>query len=719
VAKQPGYRGVYTGSAPGGTNVSVALPSTTKNGDLLVVLGAVDYGPASNPKGAPSSGGVTEWTVHQVGFDTTSNGLHSVIATMRSTQDGARNVVFPNPSSAQADCAYIVAVVDGTTVDPNNPVTVPADVEYATSGTSLTAPAVTPGADQSLVLWCFATRTGSTTATIFTTTGSKLVERGSRTYVTAAMYGVYLTSAATRAAFTVSASGGAAAVRTAATIVVNGAPDPTPQNPTAPKLTTLKDRFETLSATLWPTRTNSGGASPTHDAKRRALSIPATMVGGNPNYAAGRSAEAYSFWSASTLLFRVVRVPEGGTANAQAWVKQPDAQGVGRVGFEWRVTPEGTFLDFIGQLAGYAPLGTTVTVPYNEHVHRWLAIEVTSAGHLVWYSSPNGLDFVVQRSLAAAEVPAWLTSRNDLAASFEAFRSAGTSSGFVYEFIVDDVNMNPEPAPTFTPVLTGGTTTFAANFAAADAVAAGYKNDSWQRQTATGGMGQVDNALLPWPPPIVDAPFGRSGRALPLRLPDAHRRYEVMPPTQYADGELWYVGFSFLFEADLDRVAEAGNFYQIVWQLHHAPDSGSPPIGFEVRSRRLCLAGGYGRPEPSTGLSAGGTYQWEHRINSYGEPEPNRWIDVVMGIGMWSAPNSGRIDVWLDGVQHVTNLVPASGTNIPGAGDLAYPKHGIYHDGGNRGGTVWFANYREGTSYAAVAPPSGVVGPYGDVIAEP
>jgi hypothetical protein len=334
----------------------------------------------------------------------------------------------------------------------------------------------------------------------------------------------------------------------------------------------------------------------------------------------------------------------------------------------------------------------------------------------VWYTSPDGVTWTVQRSIAAAEVPAWLTTRQDLAASFEGFRTAGTSSGNVYVFIIDDVNLGPEAPPNFVLPLTGGTTIFAPNWNAADNVAAGYTNNPDQRQSRTSGMGDT---TVPYPVPITDAPFGRSGRAMPFRIPDDYRRLEITPPTEYADGEVWFAGFSFLIEADMDRVAQIGGYYQILWQLHHAPDSGSPPIGLEVRDNRIIIAGGANRKEPSTGLSAGTNYRYEKYVSTYGNVEPYRWIDVVMGIGMWSAPNSGRFDLWLDGVQHLENYVPRCGTNIPGDGDLAYPKHGIYHSGENRGCTVWFANYREGTSYAAVAPPTGLVGPYGDVIAEP
>lgn len=708
MAQQPGYRGIVSGSAPGGTNCTVTLPSATKAGDWLVVFGQVDYGPASVPKTGPT-GNVSNWLVRMTGYDTSSNGLHFVVGTAKATADGASVLTFPNPSSASADVSYLVVVVNGATVDPTTPFTIAGPTAtgvVSSTAAPVTAPAVTPPTNNSLVLWAYAIRTGSLTVTQFTNTTNKLAEKGSRTYVTGAVYGVYTTSQAQRAALTQTVATNA--VWAAGTIVVNGAPD-APTTPTAPKISTLTDRFTSLIASLWPTRNYSA-----LDTLRDAASIQCTMTNGQPNYATWRSAEAYSFLDA-TFSFRIRLAPDGGTANAQAWIKQPDSQGVGRVGFELRVTALGVIaLDFIGQGANYAPLGTTESVPYDQHVHRWCRLDCSAAGVLTWYTSVDGVNWTSRRTGVAA--PTWMTTRNDLAASFEGFRTAGTSSGFTYAFVVDDVNLLPEAAPTFTPLMTGGAVLFAPNWAAADNVAAGYTNNPDQRQSRTSGMGDTG---VPYPVPILDAPYGRSGRAMPFRIPDDYRRLEVTPPTEYADGDYLWVGFSFLVEGDMDRVAQRGGYYQIIWQLHHASASGLPLVGLEVRDSRLIVAGGSNRPDPVTGATnTGNTYRYERYLTSYGEVVPGRWIDVVMAIGLWSAINSGRLDIWVDGVQHLTNYVPKCGTNLPGDGDVAYPKHGIYHDGSNRGCTVWFADYEEGTSYAAVAPPAGKVSAFGDQLLE-
>lgn len=709
MAVTPAIRETLVGGNTGtvSATTTVTTSANVRAGDLLVCFLGVDWGTAAQIN-TPSGSG---WTLRTTDNRTGSSHAHLKTFTRPVTTDGAQSVTVSSAAS-QTDTNIVLVVIDGNTIDPSNWLDAAAGGGSGASTTNTTAhiaPSVNTTQASDLLLYAV-TGASSAPGTYTTPASTSLVGSATSGFARTSVYGVVRTATGATTARTVTYS--KATLYASATITLKGGAPPV-TTPTAPKITTAQDRFATtIDTTRWPTRNYV-----TYDAARRAATVLATMTSGTPNYAALRTAESYSFLGA-TLSFRIRRAPEGGTANAQAWMKQPDGLGVGRVGFELRTVSGVTYLDFLGQTTGYASVGTTVTETYDEHVHRWLMVECSSAGWIAWYSSVDGVTWTTKRSITAGEVTAgapWATTRNDLAASFEAFRTAGTSSSNVNEFVVDDVNIGPEAEPAWTLPLTGGAVLWQPDWTKADNVAAGYTNNPDQRQSRTSGMGDT---TVPYPVPIVDAPFGRSGRAMPFSIPDDYRRLEVTPPTDYTDGDVFFVGFSMLVEADMDRVAQVGGYYQIVWQLHHASGSGSPPIGIEVRDSTIIVAGGANRPDPVTGATnTGNTWRYE-KYTGYGTVVAGKWIDVVMGVGMWSKVNSGRIDLWLDGVQYLAGYVPKCGTNLPGSGELAYPKHGIYHSGENRGCTVWIADYREGTSYAAVAP-SATVAAFGDVIAEP
>ena len=237
-----------------------------------------------------------------------------------------------------------------------------------------------------------------------------------------------------------------------------------------------------------------------------------------------------------------------------------------------------------------------------------------------------------------------------------------------------------------------GTTTWVADYAGATAVAAGYSNYDYNRQTA---LGNGAASGLAWPPPTEPAPFGLPGRALMLRLPDGGRRHEVVPTAQdYIDGNVVWVGFSCAFDADTPWQDATG--YQAIWQIRPDDSTGSPPVALELDDGQLVLTGGYGRP----GANPAGQYSYRQDL---GAVTPRRWFRVVLRLAVSSAPNSGRLDLWFDDVRVLTNFVPPPGTNYS-AGPMSL-KNGAYHDPANRGMTVWFADHKHGTGYQAVAPP--------------
>lgn len=270
-----------------------------------------------------------------------------------------------------------------------------------------------------------------------------------------------------------------------------------------------------------------------------------------------------------------------------------------------------------------------------------------------------------------------------------------TAQGGILTFATENTAAStPQEPEWLADASTVGATSWAANYAAADAVAAGYRN-------TVDGQGvpwNVEPSTLAWPPPIEAAPFGRPGRALPLRLRDASKRYEVEPGGTLTAGSWLWIGFSFCVDGDLDRWATD---YQTVWQIRPNDPTGSPPVSLEIfRDGGLHVSGGWNRPD-AAGVAQGSTYQYRTRL---ADIEPRRWYDLVAFLGVWQEPNAGRFDVWLDGAPVLANHRPKAGTTFPTQGTAAYLKNGLYHNVANRGGTVWTANHRHGSGYGAVDP---------------
>ena len=688
------------GNSASGYATSITVNSGSASpaeGDVLVLFAWNAYGSVTGTPTVDNS-----WSVVASTGGTQPQGITAIKAVTPAMVGVQATTVVGSPVAGTATIlhGFLVLVGGGASITPD-------DVAYAYDGyataagtrrqsTSLTAPSLTATAtsiDYELMLTSHCTYYGGSNAGLTMT-----APPDASSFFGPAINNYTMSRVARIANIT---ADGATGTRTATANIAtyNGsvsillrAPAPTP---TAPKISTIADRFATLDTTRWPTRNYAS-----LNTQYGAAAIEARYSGG-PVYAALRSAETYTMAGGSTFSFRVRLMPEG-NANAQAWVKQPDAAGVGRVGFEYRAAAGQ--LDLIGQGAGYASIGTTVSITYNKPLHRYLLLELTAAGVLTWYTSPDSVNWTSQRSMPAGQAPTFLT-RNDLSLSFEGFRNAaGTNDAF----IIDDVNLSAPAEPTWAPAMTGGTTLWAADFTQTNSILAGYKDDRWQRQTATGAMGVVDDTLLPYPVPILPAPFGRSGRALRVRLPDAHRRNEVVPDVpEWTDGMSSFVGFALFIEADTDTIADAGNFYQSVWQLRPDDSAGSPTVSVEVIEGNLELTGGSGRPDPYGGAS----YPWQkaYRQTLMAGVPKGVWLHIVLFIGMWSLLDSGRVDAWVNGTQVLTNFRPPGGTNFGTEGETAYPKNGLYHDGGNRGATVWFASHRHGTSYAAVDPAATIL----------
>lgn len=193
---------------------------------------------------------------------------------------------------------------------------------------------------------------------------------------------------------------------------------------------TLVDTFE--APELDPQWVNGGGG-----VLNSRLYVSCSHNAGVPIFTNVRSSTGYA-WSGSSLLFEIGQMPgvaSTDTAFAQMWIMDPaPSNTVDRLGFEYRVAANA--LDLIGQTgASYSPIGTTTTLTYAAATHRWLRITHTGSS-IVWATSPDGLTWTTQRTLATP--PAW-TTKTTLRVSFEAYRTSGTND----LFLVDSVNIAP------------------------------------------------------------------------------------------------------------------------------------------------------------------------------------------------------------------------------------------------------------------------------------
>lgn len=631
------------------------------------------------------------WTTHYNG----TQGSHTLCIASRVFQAADGNAVF-SFSASVAHAYQIAKIING------DQASIQIAVAGGTSSVNNVAPTITPVLAGSLLFTFHAIgpiTTGGTTATLSTPAGMTAKFVAKPTTATGHYCATFgQTQTGVTATGTRTSVGSTAGVWRAASLIIQ------PAQPGVPVIDAY-DNFAggLIDTAMWPER-NLAAIDP----RLRALELDAAYSGG-VLYSLLRSQYAYKLLGSGSTFSAEMRQLPAGNANAQMWL-QSRLAAVGRVGFEYRASANQ--LDFIAQGAAYATLGTTVTVT-RTRAHRWCMLTLDSTNGLQWWTTSAPQTWVLRRTLTYAQVQSlcpWLL-RGDLAMSFEAFRNA---AGTTDEFVVDNINYPLPTEPTWAPAMTGGSVLWVADMAQADSVAAGYTDDSYQRQTASGPMGDT---TVPFPVPMLPAPFGRSGRAMRLRIPDVYRRYEVVPDVPaLVDGNEVFIGFSVFIEADTDIIATAGNYYQSIWQLRPDDSTGSPPVSMEVIEGKLELTGGYGRPDPAGGADF--TNQAQYRQTLLNPMPKGVWVDIVIYLAMWSALNSGRVDVWVNGTQVLANFRPPPGTNFGTAAETAYPKNGIYHDGSNRGATVWFADHKHGTSYAAVDP-NRAISEWRDVMAEP
>lgn len=182
---------------------------------------------------------------------------------------------------------------------------------------------------------------------------------------------------------------------------------------------------------------------------------------------------------------------------------------------------------------------------------------------------------------------------------------------------------------------------------------------------------------------VVDGP----PRAIRFSVPSGSQRAEIEPDVpEFTEGQTRWFRLTYVLPPSFPTDPQG---FQLATQWKNE-GTGSPPLELRVEKGRFVLGGGYGRP--------GGSRLFATDIAPVVTGKP---VDIVVGIRFSSDPAAGRVDVWLDGVQRITDFRPPGGTLYPGLD--SYWKVGLYRDTANAGtATADLLAAAMGTSYDAV-----------------
>ncbi len=239
-----------------------------------------------------------------------------------------------------------------------------------------------------------------------------------------------------------------------------------------------------------------------------------------------------------------------------------------------------------------------------------------------------------------------------------------------------------------------------ADYSKQDAASAGYRIKS-------NNLDALPRNVPVWPPPVITPgapvphPPGSLNRCLQFALPRdcVIKRYEVEPAHRhFADGEEVFFGFAFCVD---DGFPLADDGWQVIWQLHGEPRTGSPPVSFLAQKNRLWINGGWGRP----GAEPADRYQYEKALVDIGK---STWHSCVCRVRFESAPGAGAVSLWVNGAEILRDFAPPCGTNYTyanGTPGRAYLKNGVYRKPTvPSGGAIYFAAQALGTGYGSVDP---------------
>ncbi|HEY2222352.1 polysaccharide lyase [Actinomycetospora sp.] len=162
---------------------------------------------------------------------------------------------------------------------------------------------------------------------------------------------------------------------------------------------------------------------------------------------------------------------------------------------------------------------------------------------------------------------------------------------------------------------------------------------------------------------VVDAPT----KAIRFTVPAGSQRAEIEPDVgHFTEGETRYFRVTYVLPPSFPTDPQG---FQLATQWKNDGD-GSPPLELRVERGRFVLGGGYARPGGSALFST-----------DIAPVVTGRAVDIVAGIRFSSDPAKGRVDVWIDGQQKLTDYRPPGGTLYPG--QSSYWKVGLYRDTAN------------------------------------
>jgi hypothetical protein len=181
---------------------------------------------------------------------------------------------------------------------------------------------------------------------------------------------------------------------------------------------------------------------------------------------------------------------------------------------------------------------------------------------------------------------------------------------------------------------------------------------------------------------------GGASKAIRFTVPAGSQRAEIEPNVgELTEGQTRYFRLTYVLPTSFPVDPQG---FQLATQWKNEGD-GSPPLELRIEKGKFVLGGGYARP--------GGSRLFAQDVAPAITGRP---VDIVVGIAFSSDPAKGRVDMWIDGQQKLTDFRPPGGTLYPGKS--SYWKIGLYRDTANRStATADLTAAALGKSYDAVS----------------